>query len=502
MLVSMEHIGKSFSGVRVLDDVAFDLRPGEVHILAGENGAGKTTLIKILSGAHEEYQGTIRLEGRAVRFRSPRDAADLGIAAVHQDPALVNNLRVMDNLFLGREQTRRSGWMDFRAERRRARALLDRFGIGADPDALLSEYPLSVRQMIEVAKAQVGTTRVLIMDEPTSALNDQEAARLFELIRGLKDTGCAVVYITHRLEEIFRIGDRISILRDGRNAGSAPASELGPDELIRLMVGREIRQQFPERRAEFGGERLVLRDFSLPDPSGEKAFLVEGISLSVRAGEILGLAGLRGSGRSELLNGVFGTYGASVRGGVFLDGRPFAVSSPRRSIAQGVALQTNDRKETGLVPEMSVTRNITLPSLDSFSPGSWIRADLEEKAAARHIRDLGIRASSPRQEVQTLSGGNQQKVVLAKWLETHPKVLLLDEPTLGVDVGAKREIYDLMNGLTARGLAILLVTSELPELLAMSDGILVLHRGKAQARFARDEATQENITRAAMGEGA
>ncbi len=502
LILRMQDIGKSFSGVRVLEDVSFDLRPGEVHVLAGENGAGKTTLIKILSGAHSDYEGEIRLGDRRVRFRSPQDAAANGISAIHQEMALVNSMSVLDNIFLGRERTRRLSWMSYRNEKELARSLLGPFGIDVDLSAPLSQYPLSVRQMIEITKALVNEVRILIMDEPTSALSDQEVSRLFELILRLKQKGCAVVYISHRLDEIFSIADRITVLRDGRRVATVEARDLTTEELIRLMVGREIRQQFPERHPQPGPERLRAADFFLPDPTGRKAHVVEQVSLSVRAGEILGIAGLRGSGKSELLNGLFGTYGRNVGGEVVLDNQPFKVESPRHSIEHGLVLQTNDRKGTGLVMNLSVVWNITLPSLEDFSPLGWMNSREETESAEKQIRELDIRASSSSQEVGTLSGGNQQKVVLAKWLETKPRVLLLDEPTIGVDVGAKHEIYALMNKLTDTGLAILLVTSELPELLAMSDRIMVLHRGRVQAVLPREKATQENVTRAAMGEGA
>ncbi|MDH7513602.1 MAG: sugar ABC transporter ATP-binding protein [Clostridiales bacterium] len=501
LLLEMSGISKSFSGVRVLDDVSFDLRPSEIHVLAGENGAGKTTLIKILSGAHTEYQGKIFLEGKRIRLRSPQDATSLGISAIHQDLAVVDSMRVLDNLFLGREKTRHRVWMDFRSQKARARKILEPLGISLDLEAPLCDYPISVRQMVEVAKALASKARILIMDEPTSALNETEADRLFSLILRLKQQGCAIVYISHRLEEIFRIADRITVLRDGRLVGTVRAEDLSPEELIRWMVGREIRQQFPERRAHPGEERLRLEEFFIPDPSGKKSYVVEDVSLRLRAGEILGLAGLRGSGKSELLNGLFGTYGKNVQGRAFLDNKPFRVLSPRHSIEQGLALQTNDRKGTGLVPGLSVAWNIILPSLGNYSPHGWVQEKKTDSAARKKIEEFDIKVSSPDQEVGTLSGGNQQKVVLAKWLQTQPKVLLLDEPTLGVDVGAKHEIYHLMNNLTAKGLAILLVTSELPELLAMSDRLLVLHRGRVQAELSREEATQENVIRSAMGEG-
>lgn len=500
VLLRMAGIHKAFSGVPVLEDVAFNLHAGEVHVLAGENGAGKTTLIKILSGAYADYGGEIFLEGRKVRFKSPQDAAARGIAAIHQELALVDAMRVLDNLFLGREKTRHGVWMDWRSQKVRAREILEPLGIAVDLEVPLSEYPLAIRQMVEIARALASDARIFIMDEPTSALSDVEVERLFDLIDHLRRRGCGIIYISHRLEEIFRIADRITVLRDGRVVGTDRAADLTPDELIRWMVGREIKQQFPERRARAGPERLRVDHFSVPDPAGEKSYLVEDVSLRLHAGEIVGLAGLRGSGKSELLNGLFGTYGRNVIGTVTLDGRPFQVLSPRHSIEAGLVLQTNDRKRTGLVAGLSVAWNITLPSLGHFSPRGWLDKREERATARRHIEELGIRAASPEQEVETLSGGNQQKVVLAKWLQTEPRVLLLDEPTLGVDVGAKHEIYQLMNGLTQRGLAILLVTSELPELLAMSDRLLVLHRGRVQVELRREEATQETVLRAAMGE--
>lgn len=500
ILLSMEHIGKSFSGVQVLDDVHFDLREGEVHVLAGENGAGKTTLIKILSGVHREYEGEIFLEGKTARFKSPHDAALKGISVIHQEMSVVNSMAVLDNIFLGREITRHSLWMDFRSEKRRARELLSQFGIDIDLKATLSSSSLSVRQIVEIVKALVYEARIIIMDEPTSALSGSEVLRLFEIIRQLKKKGCGVVYISHRLEEIFRIADRITVLRDGRNVGTSESQKLTTEELVRRMVGRELNQQFPERSSYPGKEILVLKNVTLPDPSRAKRSAVEDISLSLREGEILGIAGLRGSGKSELLHGIFDSSREKVKGTVSLSGKPVQVRSPRKSIKEGLVLQPSDRKRLGLVAGMSIRRNISLPSLVSFSSFGWIRAGREKQIASRQMKAFQIKASSPDQEVRTLSGGNQQKVVLAKWLETRPKVLLLDEPTLGIDVGAKHEIYSLMNELTSRGLSILLITSELPELLAMSDRILVMYRGRIQAEFSREEATQEKVIQAAMGE--
>lgn len=499
-LLRMEHITKSFSGVKVLDDVFFDLRAGEVHVLAGENGAGKTTVIKILAGIHADFEGVIRLNGQPTRFKSPHDAALCGISAIHQEMSLINSMRVVDNIFLGREQTRLNIWMDDQAQKKTAQKLLDQLELEVDLERPVEEYPLSVRQMIEIAKALAYEARIIIMDEPTSALNDLEVKRLFRMVQDLREKNYGIIYISHRLEEIYEIGDRISVLRDGKLTGTAEADDLSPQELIRWMVGREISQQFPDRRPYRGPRRLEVEHFFLPDPRESQKWVVEDVSLSLHGGEILGLAGLRGSGKSELFNGLFGAYGKTPRGTVSLDGNPYRIRSPLQSIEQGLVLLTNDRKGTGLVPPMDVIRNISLSSIPAYSPGGWMQMQKEKESARRHVENLDIKAFSLSQEVDTLSGGNQQKVVLAKWLETHPRVLLLDEPTLGVDVGAKHDIYLLMNRWTEQGLAILLITSELPELLAMSDRIVVMHRGRITAEFERDKATQEKIIRAAMGE--
>lgn len=498
-ILSMKHIDKSFSGVQVLKDVSFDLRPGEVHILAGENGAGKTTLIKILAGVHTDYKGEIILGGQAVRFKSPHDAVLHGISSIHQEMSLVNFMTAADNLFLGRELLCAGIWMDYRSQLNKAQRLMEEMEIDIDLSQPVENYPLSIRQMIEIAKALVFDAKIIIMDEPTSALNDVEVKRLFEIIKSLKKRGYGIIYISHRMEEIYNIGDRISVLRDGEYIGTAAVDNLPPHKLIQWMVGRELNQQFPPRTPSSGRKLLEVKNFSLQDPSGSKQWIVKDVSFSLSHGEIVGIAGLQGSGKSHLLNGLFGTFGNIDQGQVFLDNKPFPVHSPKNSIERGLALLTNDRKETGLIPAMNIARNISLASLLAFSPGGWLRTRKEEEAAARAVKSLDIKIQSLEQEVQTLSGGNQQKVVLARWLETNPKILLLDEPTIGVDVGAKHEIYRLMNQWTAEGKAILFVTSELPELLAMSDRIIVMHRGKITAKFDRDKAGQEKVLQAAMG---
>jgi ABC-type sugar transport system ATPase subunit len=499
-LLEMAGIGKLFSGVRVLDSVDFSLKTGEVHILAGENGAGKTTLIKILAGVHTDYEGQIHLEGQPIKFKSPHDASMFGISAIHQEMSMVNPMSVADNIFLGRERTKKSIWMDYRRQLKKAEELLTQLNCDVDLSRPVEDYPLSMRQMFEIAKALAYDTKILIMDEPTSALNEMEVAQLFRIIGELKHRGKAIIYITHRLEEIYEIGDRITVLRDGKHVGTSTIDNLSPDELIQWMVGRTISQQFPERAPEVGKNRLSLRDLYIPDPSGSKLWAVEDISMEVKEGEIVGLAGLQGSGKSELLNGLFGTYGKTIRGEVRLDDHPIKVRSPKSSIESGIVLLTNNRKDTGIIPEMNIIQNITVASLESFSVMGWMQNQKEEVVAKQHASELDIRAHSLEQEIVTLSGGNQQKVMLARWLHTKPKVLLLDEPTRGVDVRAKHDIYELMNVWTSQGISILLITSELPELLAMSDRIIVMFRGRVTAQFSAEDATQENIIQAAMGE--
>jgi ribose transport system ATP-binding protein len=504
-LLAMTGISKSFSGVPVLRDVSFDLQPGEVHVLAGENGAGKSTLIKIAAGVHSDYEGEIALLGVPTRFSSPQDAASRGISVIHQEMSLIDSMSVVDNMFLGRELTRSSTgrqWTDRGAQLRRASELCEQLGLDIDLSRPVEDYSLSVKNRIEIAKALAFNARIFIMDEPTSALSRPEVDKLFALVRQLKARGCGIIYITHRMEEIYRVADRITVLRDGRHVGTAPAEGLTESELIRWMIGRELSRQFPARRTAVGAVRLKVDALSVPKPGApsRRSWLVKDVSLSVRAGEVVGLAGLQGSGNTELLQGIFGAHGRLQNGQVSIDGRPLEIESPRRSVQQGVAYLTSDRKGTGLVLGLGVAENITLSSLEAVSPALWMRRSVECEIANRHVRALGIRANDVGQEVATLSGGNQQKVALAKWIETCPRVLLLDEPTRGVDVGSKHEIYELMTQWTKDGFAILMITSEMPELLGLSDRIVVMHRGRVTAQFGRAEATQEKVLKAAMAD--
>lgn len=499
LLLRMRGICKAFSGVEVLTDVDFDLYAGEVHVLAGENGAGKSTLIKILGGVHADYTGQIRLGSGEVRFRSVSQAAMRGISVIHQELSLAGPMSVAENVFLGRERTV-GPWLCKNSMEDEAQRLLGNLGLDIDVCRLVEDYPLGIQQMIEICKALAFDCRIIVMDEPTSALTEPEVERLFGIIERLKVRGCGVVYITHRMEEIYRVADRITVLRDGRCVGTEGASQLGRDRLVQWMVGRELEQQFPRHLAHTGRRRLEVDNFCVADPTGKGVRAVDNVSFSVSAGEILGIAGLAGAGSSELLNGIFGGYGRAVSGQIKIDGAGFQPGSPKKAIKHGVAMLTNDRKETGLVMDMDIVQNVSLASLRKFSSFGWLRPRRERTAVDRRAESLKLKAEGLEKPVSSLSGGNQQKVVIAKWIETAPKVLLLDEPTRGVDVGAKHEIYELMNKWTAEGAAIVLITSEMPELLAMSDRIIVMHRGRITGRFNRDQATQEKILSAAMGE--
>ena len=496
-LLKLRNISKSFSGVEVLSGVDFELRAGEVHALAGENGAGKSTLMKIVAGVYNDYTGTMELEGKLVRFASPREATDRGIAIIHQEMSLIGPMSVLDNIFLGRESRFGRIWRRERKERAGAATLFPELGLEVDASRPVEEYPPAIQQMTEIVKALSMKSSVIIMDEPTSSLNDPEVERLFAVISLLKRRGVGVVYITHRMEEIFRVADRITVLRDGKSVGSAPAGELSRPELIRWMVGREVNQQFPARTGPRGDAVLRVEGVRIHD--ARSRVVVDHVTFEARRGEILGIAGLQGSGNSELLNGLFGGYGRLPSGTVRFEGKRLDIPSPRQAVACGMALLTNDRKKSGLVMEMGIPQNITLAALRSYTPRGWLDVRREREAAERHATALRLRVESIDQDVATLSGGNQQKVVLAKWLETRPRLFLLDDPTRGVDVGVKHEIYDLMNRWTGDGCTILLVTSDMLELLALADRIIVMCRGKVAASFLRGEATQEKVMHAAMG---
>lgn len=490
-LLQMEGISKSFSGVRVLDKVQLSLRAGEVHALMGENGAGKSTLMKILSGIYSKDEGIIQIEGTEQVMSSPKEAQNLGVAIIHQELNMIPYLSVMENLFLGRElKFGRTGIVNWSKMRTEARRYLTQLGLEISPDTLAGELSVGQQQMVEIAKALSMKAKILVLDEPTAALTKREIEKLFQVIESLKAQGVGMVYISHRMGEIFQISDRITVLRDGRYIGTREARETTMDELVQMMVGREIKELFPKAKTSLGEERLRVEGLSQPGK-------LEDISFSLHAGEILGIAGLMGAGRTELAKALFGVENCS--GKIYVDQKTVNIKNPRDAIRSGIALVTEDRKGEGLVLGLSVRENLALPNLRAISRSGFIDHRPEQEFVDKSIEKLHIKAHHPNQQVSSLSGGNQQKVVIGKWLATKPKVLILDEPTRGVDIGAKREIYLLMNQLVQEGVAILMISSELSEVLGMSDRIIVMHEGRVTGEFLRENATQENIMHAATG---
>jgi ABC-type sugar transport system ATPase subunit len=495
----MRGITKRYGPVAVLQDVTFDIRAGEVHVLAGENGAGKSTLMKVLAGVVTEYDGAVEIAGRLVRLQSPLEAASLGIAVIHQELSLVGPMTVADNIYLARHPVK-AGFVSTKRQRTAALRSLDRLGLKLEVHRPAEQYPIAVQQMIEIAKALSFDAKVIVMDEPTSALNAPEAEKLFELIRDLKRQGCGIVYISHKMEEIESLADRITVLRDGRHVGTADAADLPVPKLIQWMVGREMAERserLPVARA--AAPRLEVSNFSVYPSGRHTRAAVDSANLAVYPGEIVGLGGLQGSGASELLLGLFGAFGRRTQGEIKLDGALAKISSPRGAIDAGVALLTNDRKETGLVLSLPIIANICLASMPKLSPGGWRSSGRERQAASELASSLRLHAHSLDMPVGELSGGNQQKVAIGKWIETRPRLLLLDEPTRGIDIGAKRDIYELMNRWTADGMAILMITSEMSELLELSDRIYVMHRGRIASELSREAATPDAILSAAMG---
>lgn len=491
-ILEMCRIGKTFPGVVALNDVDFELRPGEVHILLGENGAGKSTLMKILSGAYQKSAGQIMLDGNEVEIKNPKHAQTLGISTIYQEFNLIPHLSVGENIFLGREPVGLPGFIDQRAIFKQAKHALTDLGLSLNPRKLVKELRVAEQQMVEVAKALSLDARILIMDEPTAALTEHEIKELFATIRSLKQKGVAIVYISHRMEELFEIGDRVTVLRDGRSVGTYDVSAISKSELIRLMVNRELTDLFPKEKVSRGPE--VLRVEGLSTETG-----LNDINFSLHKGEVLGISGLLGAGRTELARAIFG-LDKITSGTIYIEGDSRKLDSPRRAINAGIGFLTEDRKSQGLVLPLSVKENLCLSSVDKFSSWGVMNPKQEQQAGDRYVKELRIRTPSLNQKVVFLSGGNQQKVVLSKWLCSEAEIFIFDEPTRGVDVGAKTEIYQLMNRLTASGVAIIMISSELLEVLGMSDRILVMRGGRITGEFSAAEATQERILQCALGE--
>ncbi len=498
--LEMRNITKSFPGVRALDGVSLDLTKGEIHALVGENGAGKSTLMKVLGGVypHPQYGGEIFIDGNTQQFAGVRDAEKAGIAVIYQELSLVREMSVGENIFLGREP-RRLGVIRWEELYRRARALLDDLHLQIDVHTPIRSLGIGQQQLVEIAKALSQNARILVLDEPTAALTDGEVETLFGILNKLRARGVAMIYISHKLNEVFRIGDRITVLRDGKTVGTNTTGDWTEPQIIARMVGREVGDIFPVMDHVRGEVVFAAENISVADPLVPGKKLVDNISFSVRRGEVLGIAGLMGAGRSDLLMAIFGAHAGRVSGDIKIEGRRVYITNPRDAIKQGIGFVTEDRKRFGLVLDQTILKNMTLAGLRRISGRFVTSIDAESAAGERAMKDLRVKANSVFTIAGTLSGGNQQKVVLAKWLLTNPRVLFLDEPTRGIDVGAKQEIYAQINRLAQSGLAIVLVSSELPEVLGMSDRILVLHEGRLTGEFTRAAATPEDVMACATG---
>ena len=487
-LLELSGISKSFPGVKALDDVGFNVKAGEVHALLGENGAGKSTLMKIISGIYQRDSGSYRLEGREIDELTPKKAQELGIAIIHQELNMCTDLTVAENMFLGRESHAR-GVIRQREMDRQAAEILKTLKIDIDPRTVVKKLPVSKQQMVEIAKALSTNARILIMDEPTSALTDREIAELFRIVRDLRDHGCAIVYISHRLDELKEITDRVSIFRDGRYVATRNFDETTLDEIIAMMVGREIKEKFPHVPVAKGEKILEVSHLD----SG----MVKDVSFDLYAGEIIGLSGLMGAGRTELVRAIFGADPIE-NGTIKLDGEVIHVRHPLDAIEHGIVLGPEDRKKQGLCTELSIRENVGLANLDRIC-NRWgvVRSGVEKELTRRAIKDLRIKTPSGEQTAKNLSGGNQQKVVLGKWLVRDARVVIFDEPTRGIDVASKVEIYSIMNDLKSRGIGVLFVSSEMPEVMGMSDRILVMCNGRITGNLVSKATTQDEILRCA-----
>lgn len=492
-LLRLTGISKTFPGVRALEGVDFDLKAGEIHALMGENGAGKSTFVKILSGVYLPDEGEIALDGQAIAITDPTRARELGINPVHQELQLEPYLTVAENIFLGRQPVGRLGLVDYGAMNREAARLLRDLGAEIDPKRLVGSISTAHRQIVAIARAISSRCQVIIFDEPTSSLTERETSRLFEAIRRLSAQRIGVIYISHRMEEVFRLCDRVTVLRDGRYVATKPVAETTMHDLITMMIGRELSELFRKEPAQLGKNLLEVRGVSAHR-------LLDDVSLTVREGEIVGLAGLVGAGRTELARAIFGDL-AIDKGTIAVDGRTIIKGhSPRAAIAAGIGLVPEDRKEQGLVTELSVRQNVGMARLRSLSRLTVVNVGAERRLAERYVARLSIKTPSIDQRTLYLSGGNQQRVVIAKWLAMEPKVLIVDEPTRGIDVGATAEIHAILCELAKQGMAILMISSDMVEILAMSDRILVMRQGRVEGELSRAEATQEKIMRLATGQ--
>lgn len=499
-LLEMKGIVKEFPGVKALDGVSFTLEAGEFHSLVGENGAGKSTLMKVLSGVYPAgtYEGEILIDDKLQQFRGIRDSENAGVAIIFQELSLVKELTVGENIFLGQEPSK-FGVIDWSELYHRASTLLKDLHLSIDPRVQVGSLGIGQQQLVEIAKALSKKAKILVLDEPTAALTESEVETLFVILRKLKVDGVGMIYISHKLDEVFEMSDRITVLRDGKTVATHAAVDLNKEKVIQLMVGREVGDIFPKVEHELGSVALEIKNLTAYSPDDPTKKVVDDVSFSVRKGEVLGVAGLMGAGRTEVLMSIFGAWQGNYSREIYVEGQQVSIGSPAEAIEKGVGFVTEDRKRFGLILEQTILDNMTLAGLKSISGRLFTNRSKEVMAARTPMSSLRIKANSPLTVAGTLSGGNQQKVVLGKWLLTGPKVLFLDEPTRGIDVGAKQEIYAEINKLAKEGLAIVLVSSELPEVLGLSDRIMVLHEGRVTGEFTRTEATPEKVMTAATG---
>lgn len=492
MQIEMKGIDKSFGSNQVLKNAGFVLDHGEVHALMGENGAGKSTLMKILTGVYTKDAGHVFVDGVEVNYKNPQEAERAGIVFIHQELNVLFDLTVEENLFMGKEIKNKFGLCDTKKMREKAKEALARLGVSISPTETMSNLSVGQQQMIEICKALMVDAKVIIMDEPTAALTQSETVVLFEVIQSLRKSGVSMVYISHRMEEIFELCDRISVLRDGTYIGTKKIPETNMNEIVKMMIGREIGERYPARDVKVGAEMLTVEGLT-------KQGLFQDVNFSVKAGEVLGVSGLMGAGRTEIMQAIFGNL-PFESGKIKIEGKEVKIKSPDQAMKQGIGFITEDRKTEGLMLEKSIQTNIALANLDKVSKGNvFLQKNLEEEMVAKAIEELHIKCFGPSHECNNLSGGNQQKVVFAKWIYTNPKILILDEPTRGVDIGAKKEIYNIINELAAKGVAIIMVSSELPEVLGMSDRVMVVREGLIRGIIDKEEANQENIMTLATG---
>jgi ABC-type sugar transport system ATPase subunit len=498
--LEMKGITKEFPGVKALDGVNLPVRRGEIHAVVGENGAGKSTLMKILSGIypHGSYGGEIVLDGKVQRFSGIRDSEHARIAIIFQELALVKQMSIAENLFLGSERLKTTGVIDWNRTYEATSKALQAVGLKRSPADRVVDLGVGEQQLVEIAKALSKDANLLILDEPTAALTETETETLLQILGRLRENGVTCIYISHRLGEVMRIADRITVIRDGRTVSTDDKAAMSQTRMIQKMVGRDLGDLFPWKARTPGEPVLEVKHWTVADPVTD-AIRVNDVSFTVRKGETVGIAGLVGAGRTELVMSLFGAWGKRRAGEVWLDGRQVAIGGPRDAIAAGLALVSEDRKRYGLVLDMDVKQNSTLASLHRLSRWSVIDKNREIRVSEEYVRDLRTKTPSVEQRVRNLSGGNQQKVVLAKWLLTHPRVLFLDEPTRGIDVGAKVEIYNIMNALVDQGVCVVMISSELPEVLGMSDRVLVVHEGRISGQLARGEATEQRVMYHATG---